>query len=490
VGAETGRRARLRGPRGARGLIAAAARGALLAGPVVLAFSTGGYTDGARTWAGVVAWALAAVALLVGEPPRGRAAWLAIGGLAAYTAWVFLSTAWAPIAGPAWETGQIAAVYVGALVATTYLLPGAVRWVEPALAAGALVVVGYGLSERLLPALLTFERSVTAQGRLEQPLTYWNGMGVTAAFGIVLCARLAGDPARARLGRMAAAAAAAPLGLGLSLAVSRGALYACAAGLLTLVVIARRREQLQAILLVLGVGGLAALAAAPFDGVSRLAGSEADRVREGAMVLVALIAAGALAALVQRLGGAAGRLRLPRHAGALALALVVAGFVVAMVTGGDERSTRTLGPGADRLVSLTSNRYEYWKVAGRAFADQPLRGVGAGGWEVRWRAERPFPEGARDAHSLYFETAAELGLAGLLLLGLALAGVVLAARTAVRVAPEVAAGPVAVCAVWAAHVALDWDFELPAVTLPAVIAAGALFAAAPLGPPAPAPVRG
>ena len=31
---------------------------------------------------------------------------------------------------------------------------------------------------------------------------------------------------------------------------------------------------------------------------------------------------------------------------------------------------------------------------------------------------------------------------------------------------------------WAAHVALDWDFELPAATLPALLAAGALLALA------------
>jgi O-antigen ligase len=154
----------------------------------------------------------------------------------------------------------------------------------------------------------------------------------------------------------------------------------------------------------------------------------------------------------------------------------VAGFAASLLAGNDAHSSLT--PTAGRLVSLRSNRYEYWKVAGRAFAGEPLRGVGAGGWAVRWRRERPFNAQARNAHSLYFGTAAELGLVGLALLAAWLAGVALAARDALRAAPEAAAGLVAVVAVWAAHVALDWDFELPAATLPALLAAGALLALA------------
>ena len=86
--------------------------------------------------------------------------------------------------------------------------PPAQRAVEPALAAGTLIVIGYGLSERLLPGLLHFARSVSAQGRLEQPLTYWNAMGELAAIGFVLAARLAGDRSRprCRCGPLAAAA--------------------------------------------------------------------------------------------------------------------------------------------------------------------------------------------------------------------------------------------------------------------------------------------
>ena len=66
-------------------------------------------------------------------------------------------------------------------------------------------------------------------------------MGELAALGFVLCARLAGDATRPRLAaRSAPRRRCAPLGLGLYLSFSRGALFACAAGLVALVVLAPR----------------------------------------------------------------------------------------------------------------------------------------------------------------------------------------------------------------------------------------------------------
>jgi O-antigen ligase len=429
----------------------------------VLAFFTGGYLDDARAWAGLIAWVLVVVGAVVGELPRSRATVLAIGGAVAFAAWTLVSVVWAPVSGPAWDAGQIALLYAGVLIAAALLLED---WVEPALLLGIVVVVGYGLSERLLPGILDFTQSVSAQGRLEQPLTYWNGMGVVAAMGVVLCARLVAVPPRPVL-RAAAAAAAAPLGLGLGLTVSRGALLACAAGLVALVVLTRRREQLAAVLGIVAIGAVAAAVAAPFDGVTSLTGDH--RELEGAIVLVALIVLMAVAVVAARhVDRHAGELRLPRGSGMLAVAVVGVGFGVAILAGTEQRGPRELTPDAGRLVTLKSNRYEYWRVAVRAFGAQPVRGAGAGGWAVRWRRERPFRESAHDAHSLYLQTAAELGLIGLVLLGIWFGGVALAAR----------AGPpglAAVCAVWAVHVLLDWDFELPAATLPAMVAAGALL---------------
>jgi len=121
-------------------------------------------------------------------------------------------------------------------------------------------------------------------------------------------------------------------------------------------------------------------------------------------------------------------------------------------------------------------------VAWRAFKAEPIRGVGGGGWAVYWLRYRPIDSGAADAHSLYIQTLAELGLVGLALLAATFAGVILAARRAWRFAPKMASGMIAGLVVWACHVAVDWDWEMPAVTLLAIMLAGAVLALSELAP--------
>lgn len=455
----------------------------MLAGPTALAFFSGGYFDEPRAWAGLGAWVLVAIGLLA-QPrplPRERYAWLAVGGLGLFAGWTLLSITWAPLRGSAYHAGQIAVLYVGALLAGAVLFrsPGAVRAVEPALAAGALVVIGYGLSERLLPGLLHFARSVSARGRLDQPLSYWNAMGELAALGFVLCARLAGDASRRRGVRAAAAAAAGPLGMGLYLSFSRGAVFACAAGLVALFVLAPRREQLRALILVLLAGGLAALASSQFRGVTALSGAKSSRELQGAIALGLLALIMVSAALFQWLSTRRERssaIRMPRRAAVIALATICAGLGLAIAVGAKERSARPLGASATRYATLQSNRYAYWSVALRAFRAEPLRGVGAGGWQVYWLRYRSVNEFARDAHSLPLQTLAELGVVGLALLSTSLAGVALKSRAVHRVVPGVAAGPIAGIVVYGAHAPLDWDWQMPAVTLVAIALAGALIA--------------
>jgi hypothetical protein len=172
----------------------------------------------------------------------------------------------------------------------------------------------------------------------------------------------------------------------------------------------------------------------------------------------------------------------------LAALVICAGLALAIMLGAHERSAQPLQGGSSRLVSLQSNRYAYWRVALRAFGQEPLRGAGAGGWAVDWLRWRPFAEGAQDAHSLELQTAAELGVVGLALLAAFLAGVGVAARAAYRIAPGAAAGAIAGCVVWLAHSPLDWDWEMPAVTLIAIVLAGSLLALPDaLGSPTPTP---
>jgi hypothetical protein len=464
-------------------------RAVLLGGPTLIAFFSGGYFDSPREVAGLIAWLLVtgAFVLVPGPLPRLRAGWIAIGGLSLLAIWMLVSFSWAPIQGTAYHYGQRVVMYAGVLLGASVLLRGrgAQRAVVPVLAAGTLIVVGYGISERLLPGLLAFQHSVSAQGRLEQPLTYWNAMGEVAALGFVMCVALAGDATRHVRLRATAGAATAPLGMGLYITFSRGALFACVAGLVALIVLVARREQLRALLAAVVTGGLAAVASAPFKGVTSLSGSSGTRELQGAIVLVLLVVLAILGALAQRRLARAsqGELRLPRRAPWIALAVICAGLALAIVVGAKEGTTAPLSGGATRLTTFQSNRYAYWRVALRAFGDEPLRGVGAGGWSVYWLRDRKLDEFAQDAHSLPLQTLAELGLIGFVLLLTFLGGVGWAAAKARRIAPVLAGGPIAGCVVWLAHAPLDWDWEMPGVTLIALVLAGALIALAELTAP-------
>jgi O-antigen ligase len=110
------------------------------------------------------------------------------------------------------------------------------------------------------------------------------------------------------------------------------------------------------------------------------------------------------------------------------------------------------------------DRASYWSGARETAAAHPLGGTGAGTYglvHVQW----PY---ARDAHSLYLQALSELGVPGLLLLVLFVTfPLVVAVRRGL-------AAPAAGLAVFALHAGVDWDWQLPAVT----VAALALMAAA------------
>ena len=466
-----------------------------LAAPTVLAFFKGGYFDNGRDAALIGVGVLLALTAVVVPParllPRNRHARLALAGFAGLTLWTALSVGWAPLNDAAWATFERDALYLGALVAATALLRGwpVTRLVEPILCAGALVVVGYGLLGRLIPDIVHAVPSASAGGRLDQPLTYWNAMGALGAIGLVLAARMAGDATRVPALRAAAAAAAVPLAVAVYLTFSRGALAATAAGVVVLLALVPTYTQLRGIAIALEAGIIGCGLAAAAPAVRTLHGSHP--ALQGALVLIALLAMMALAATVQlwaasveaRHSTRMGRIPLPRHHGWVAAALVAAMLVVpvAVAAGQDAPSSNdpTFGASTSRLASTDSPRYHYWKVAIDAFADAPVKGIGAGGFAVRWLQDRPVLQPARDAHSLEIETLAELGAVGAALLALLGAGVALATGDVIRRdGTALIAGPVAALAAYTFHASIDWDWEMPALTLVGVALAGALLAAA------------
>jgi hypothetical protein len=338
------------------------------------------------------------------------------------------------------------------------------------------------LSDRVLPGIFDLGRSTGAIGRLEQPLTYWNAMGALAAVGVLLATRVAADSARTRAMRAAAAAGSVPLAVGVWLSYSRGALAALAVGLLALAALARTRAQLVAIAVTVVAGVPAAVAADGFDGVRALQGSMSARERDGLIMLaILLVLAGAAAAATWWAAGLRPRpIVLPRWApAALAVAVVAIGATVILLAARDRGHAAATGASAQRLQSVESNRYDYWSVAlDHGFSPHPLKGIGAGGFAVIWLQYRHAPDRAKVAHSLYVETLAELGIVGFAFLLAFMVGVGISAARAWRIAPARAAGPTAALVVWATHSAVDWDWEMPALTLVALVLAGMLVATA------------
>jgi O-Antigen ligase len=457
---------------------------ALLAGPTALAFFQGGYFDLARLVAGVVAWVLFGVAALLspGPLPRGRGGRIAFAGLVLLTAWSGASIAWTPLSTTATDSLQRLLLYVAALGAAIAILRDsrARMAVEPALALGTLAVVLYGLSDRLLPGVFSLSRSTGAIGRLEQPLTYWNAMGALAALGALLTTRVAADSARTRAMRAAAGAGSVPLIVGVWLSYSRGAVAALAVGFLALAALARTRSQLVAIGVTVVAGVPAAVVADGLDGVRALQGSMSSREHDGLIMLAVLAVLAALAAAASaRAAGLRPRpIALPRWAPvAIAATVVAVGAAVVLIAARDRGHPAASGASAQRLQSVESNRYDYWSVAlDHGFAPHPLKGIGAGGFAVIWLQYRHAPERAKVAHSLYIETLAELGIVGFAFLLAFLVGIAMAAAQAWRVAPARTAGPAAALVVWATHSAIDWDWEMPALTLVAIVLAGMLVA--------------
>jgi Flp pilus assembly protein TadD len=139
-------------------------------------------------------------------------------------------------------------------------------------------------------------------------------------------------------------------------------------------------------------------------------------------------------------------------------------------------------PGSARFLSGGGNRYDYWRVAWKEFRSEPLRGVGAGNYQIDYYQHRRTTEAITQPHSIELQTLAELGAVGAALL---LAFVVLVAVGIVRIArlarEDRGLRFVAVAGAggfigWLAQTSADWEHLIPGLTFIALGAAAAMLA--------------
>lgn len=450
---------------------------------VGLAFSSGGYPPAGF---GVLVLAFALVVLVVSlvadALPLDRRGLMLLGTLFGLALWQLASVGWAATAtwpvleaerGLLYATAAAALVLVVTRERVTSLVGGIV--------CGATLVSLYALATRLFPGRVGGAYAPEAGYQLSEPVGYWNALALLLVFGLLLGAGLALHGGMRQ--RSAAGAALVPLAVALYFTFSRGALAASVVGLLVLLLFERR-----------ALLGIPVLALAPAAGVL-LASRPSALTRAGeplevaqsqgrrlTLVLVLVACGGAAAARALPLVERRVRLRLPGGRAAAGLALGCIVFValvgVAREGGPGAAADRALdafrrepppvrGSLDRRLLSVSGHgRADYWRVAAGMVERSPLLGESAGGFERRWMEERPAPNNARDAHNLYLETLAELGPIGLTLLLVALAAPLTGLGRARRGALVPAA--LAAYAAFLVHAALDWDWELPLLVLPAL----------------------
>ena len=461
----------------------------------VFSFASGGYYPTAWGWGALVALWFSATYLVIGTVTRPAPLALTIlGGLALLSAWTWLSLFWSDDVDQTVLEGQRTLLYV-AVAAVLVLVVRRVD-VEPLLGGvliGIFLPAGYGLLTRLFPDRLGVYDPIAGY-RLQEPVGYWNTLGLFAAMGAALAL---GFAARSTLLVRALAGAALPVLLATTyFTFSRGAWIALGMGLVAAFAVDPRRLQLLAVGLVLvPASGLAVWLASRQDALTRddsplsAASDEGHRLALYLLVLAGLSALAAVAfGFVER------RVTLPRSvplafAGALMLVVVVGAIAVFARYGGPQtiaqkgwdsfaaKSPSYHGDLRKRLFTFSgSGRVDHWRVALDDYAEHPVVGSGAGSWEHYWNVHRKTAHKVRDAHNLYLEVLAELGPIGLALLAVAL-GVPLVAAFFARGHPLVPAALVAYVA-FLAHAGVDWDWELPAVTIAALACGIGIVAAA------------
>jgi O-antigen ligase len=119
-----------------------------------------------------------------------------------------------------------------------------------------------------------------------------------------------------------------------------------------------------------------------------------------------------------------------------------------------------------------NDRAAYWRVAAKDFQSHAAAGSGAGTYAEYWnRHPQRVYFAPLNAHSLYLETGAELGVVGLVLLLAMLAPPLrsLGSRDPIRLGA--ACGFLA----FVLHAGVDWDWEMPVVTTAALYLASVLL---------------
>lgn len=450
-------------------------------------------------------WWVLALGFAFGFLPRARPSrrvLLPLGALAGLVAWTALSLLWTESDERTFTELARLVDYAG-LVVLAWSVLNSSTWKAAAagLSVAALAIPALSLASRLDPGAFPPDEIARAFSgdRLSYPLDYWNGVAAWAAMAVAL--GLAWSAHLRRPALRALSLAAVPVaGVTIYLTYSRAGVVGFALAMFAVLALSRNRWTV-------ALHGLAATVATGAvilvihgqDAIEHGTGGDGG----GVVALALLLAASGCAAvaLATRRWGI-DRFQTPAPvrlvvAATLALALLATALVgPRLASRASAQFTATPDSSAAnepsaRVVSLEGSRYRVWSSGLGAFGSDPLKGIGPGTFEFWWERDVKNGEPLRDAHSLYLETLAELGMPGALLLVAFLAGLLMAASAARRRldgSVEIGAmvGLTAAFIVFLLHAGVDWMWELSAVP---VLGLGAIAIAGSAGSQ-PRPRRG
>jgi hypothetical protein len=433
---------------------------------------------------------LAVLAGVAVSPARntslGRWVTRAIALLAAFTAWSFLSIAWADVKGDAWDGANRTLLYL-----TVYATFALLCW----RGRDAAVVVGlFTLGTAAIGAATLASEGASAfiGDRLAAPTGYANASAALFLAAFWPAVALAARPEVHWAARSALLAAG---GLLLQLAVlAQSRASVIAGGIAFLLYIVVSQERLRALLVLLPVAAVTLASLGPLLDVFASA-TEAELVeavaRERqtlALSTGALLAVGALVGFMDRPGRIArGAQLLAGRRRTLVGAVTAGGVLMALAAVGVTNVTQGLGRegvssgatsalGSSRFGGLETGRYDMWRVAAGTVADHPLLGVGADNFAVDFVRERRTGEEPLYPHSLFLRTFSQTGLiGGALFLGFVVAALVAALRRRRRsdaLANAVASASVVSAVYWLVHGSIDWLWEIPGLAAPALALLG------------------
>ena len=486
----------------------------VLGGFVVIAIAYAAFASGAinlpqsaRLEVGIAALSAVTAFLVALGKLRFATASPALSGLMLLTAfalWTGISLDWSTAPDLGWEELDRTIAYVlftGIAIVLGASLRRSATLVALGFLAVATVVALYALGGKAFPAfsigeLIDLNHSETF-ARLRAPFGYWNALALFSVLAAPIALRLAGDRAMLRPIRMAGVATLALLIVTVALSYSRGGMIALVIAIGALIAFSADRARLFAYTVIALIGALPALFVAFVrDDLTRDGLEVGARTGDGYLFALALIAgvAGALI-LAARVLPFDDRLRTPSFllttrtkrvgiaaAGGLAILLTVVAIGGGFSSFTTPKSEKRNDPGRV-LQANAGNRWVWWQEAIGAWDDRKLGGHGAGSFPVTHLRYRQNTLEVRQAHSVPLQWLAQTGVIGALLAagGLGLLGFA-GGRRLLRSPPRERVYGVALaaaCVAWGVHMWVDWDWDIPGVTLPLLLFLGVLAARPP-----------